>query len=270
MIEHSTFRPWRRISMRPFRRSSLRWCDTVDFARSSPSARSPTQAFIPVSVEQDVCDPQQSMSRSKMVSRLGFARAPNISLSRRASSVRRFDMNRTIILSGICVTPKSGKTYIASQWQQVFAIASGRSARPRRPSNRRFPKPNSTPCASRSRPRRGGLEKAQTEAKALAEKARALVGEAKDAYRAALAPYREACRKAGVECEYEGGRSANVSEKVSFLVEKTTGRARDGEGPAQDRGGDPAGHAQGVDQQGRLRLHGQARRPEGRGRQQGR
>ena len=27
--------------------------------------------------------------------------------------------------------------------------------------------------------------------------------------------------KAGVECDYEGGQSANVSEKVSFLVEKT-------------------------------------------------
>jgi hypothetical protein len=68
---------------------------------------------------------------------------------------------------------------------------------------------------------KGGLEKAQAEAKALAEKARAAIAEAKDAYRAALTPYREACRKAVVECEYEGGRSANVSEKVSFLVEKT-------------------------------------------------
>jgi hypothetical protein len=68
---------------------------------------------------------------------------------------------------------------------------------------------------------KGGLEKAQAEAKALAEKARAVVAEAKDAYRTALDPYREACHKAGVECEYEGGRSANVSEKVSFLVEKT-------------------------------------------------
>ncbi len=68
---------------------------------------------------------------------------------------------------------------------------------------------------------KGGLEKAQAEAKALTEKARAVVAEAKDAYRTALAPYRETCHKAGVECEYEGGRSANVSEKVSFLVEKT-------------------------------------------------
>ena len=35
------------------------------------------------------------------------------------------------------------------------------------------------------------------------------------------APYREARHKADVACEYEGGRSANVSEKVSVLVEKT-------------------------------------------------
>ncbi len=64
------------------------------------------------------------------------------------------------------------------------------------------------------------LDKAQAEAKALADKARTLVAEAKDAFRAAVALYREACRKAGVECEYQGGRSLNVSEKVSFLVEK--------------------------------------------------
>mgnify|MGYP001324231194 CR=1 FL=1 len=35
------------------------------------------------------------------------------------------------------------------------------------------------------------------------------------------ASFREAFRKAGATCEYEGGRSANVSEKVSFLVDKT-------------------------------------------------
>ena len=68
---------------------------------------------------------------------------------------------------------------------------------------------------------KGRMEKAQAEAKALAEKARAVVTEAKDAYRTALVPYRDVCGKAGIECEYEGGRSANVSEKVSFLVEKT-------------------------------------------------
>jgi hypothetical protein len=29
-----------------------------------------------------------------------------------------------------------------------------------------------------------------------------------------------ACRKAGVDCEFPGGRSENVSPKVSFIVEK--------------------------------------------------
>ncbi|MCL6507836.1 MAG: hypothetical protein K6T59_12495 [Bryobacteraceae bacterium] len=68
---------------------------------------------------------------------------------------------------------------------------------------------------------KGALEKAQAEAKALADKARALVAEAKAVYRVAFAPYREACHNAGVACESEGGRSASVSKKVSFLVEKT-------------------------------------------------
>ena len=54
---------------------------------------------------------------------------------------------------------------------------------------------------------KGRLEKAQTEAKALAWKAREAVAEAKNADRTARAPYREACRKAGVAREYEGGRS---------------------------------------------------------------
>jgi hypothetical protein len=32
----------------------------------------------------------------------------------------------------------------------------------------------------------------------------------------------EATRKAGLECEYEGGwRSANLPEKLAFIVEKT-------------------------------------------------
>lgn len=67
---------------------------------------------------------------------------------------------------------------------------------------------------------KANLDKARSEAKALTEKAQALVREAREGYREALGPYRDACRKAGIECQFEGGRSANVSEKVSFLVEK--------------------------------------------------
>ena len=65
-----------------------------------------------------------------------------------------------------------------------------------------------------------GLTKAETEAKVLADKALVLLTQAKGEYREALGLYREACRKAGVDCEFEGGRSENVSPKVSFIVEK--------------------------------------------------
>jgi len=67
---------------------------------------------------------------------------------------------------------------------------------------------------------RAKLEAAEAEVKAMAEKAQAAVAQATQAYREALAPYREACRRAGVQCEFEGGRTANVSPKVSFIVEK--------------------------------------------------
>jgi hypothetical protein len=65
-----------------------------------------------------------------------------------------------------------------------------------------------------------GLTKAETEAKALVDRALALVAHAKGEYREALGLYREACRKAGVDCEFPVGRSENVSPKVSFIVEK--------------------------------------------------
>jgi hypothetical protein len=65
-----------------------------------------------------------------------------------------------------------------------------------------------------------GLIKAETEAKALVERGLELITQAKGAYREAVGAYREACRKAGVDCEFPGGRSENVSPKVSFIVEK--------------------------------------------------
>jgi len=65
-----------------------------------------------------------------------------------------------------------------------------------------------------------GLTKAETEAKALVERGLELITQAKGAYREAVGAYREACRKAGADCEFPGGRSENVSPKVSFIVEK--------------------------------------------------
>jgi len=82
---------------------------------------------------------------------------------------------------------------------------------------------------------KANLDKARTEAKALTDlsavpgtaqagKAHALVKETKEGYRGALGPYREACRKAGVECQFEVGRSANVSDSSTGLFRGHYGR----------------------------------------------
>jgi hypothetical protein len=64
------------------------------------------------------------------------------------------------------------------------------------------------------------LDKAGKEANALREQAKGVEAGAKQAYLQAVAPYREACRKSGVECEFAGGRAANVTPAVRFVVEK--------------------------------------------------
>ena len=62
--------------------------------------------------------------------------------------------------------------------------------------------------------------RATNEAEALRLQAKSIESVARKTHAEAVAPYRDACRKAGVECEYAGQRAANVSEKVSFLMEK--------------------------------------------------
>jgi len=71
-----------------------------------------------------------------------------------------------------------------------------------------------------------GMTKAETEAKALVDKALDVITEAKRAYCEAVALYREVCRKAGVECEFSVGRSENVSPKLTFIVEKADNGVR--------------------------------------------
>lgn len=65
------------------------------------------------------------------------------------------------------------------------------------------------------------LDKARGEANGLAEKARLIVEQAKTAYLRTLAPYRDACRRAGAKCAFEGGRGGNITDMVRFEVEKS-------------------------------------------------
>ena len=67
---------------------------------------------------------------------------------------------------------------------------------------------------------KAALTASEVEAQTLEGQAKEIRTQAKDVFRDTLAPYREACRKAGVECEFGGTRSPNVAKRVSFLVEK--------------------------------------------------
>jgi hypothetical protein len=67
------------------------------------------------------------------------------------------------------------------------------------------------------------VETATADASKLRVQADALVAEAKAAYRSALIPYRDACRRAGTRCDFARTRTSNVSERVTFLVEKAAG-----------------------------------------------
>jgi hypothetical protein len=67
---------------------------------------------------------------------------------------------------------------------------------------------------------KAALEATEAEAKEAARNSDALVIRARETLLRALTPYRLACRKADRPCEFEGARGANVSERVSFLVER--------------------------------------------------
>lgn len=66
----------------------------------------------------------------------------------------------------------------------------------------------------------GEFTKARNDADALRMQARGVEEAAKKVYAEVLAPYREACRKAGVKCEFGGGKAGPVAPRVRFLVER--------------------------------------------------
>jgi len=85
------------------------------------------------------------------------------------------------------------------------------------------PKTDLAPLKKKAEEGKATFEKARTEANALRAKAKDIESKAKQAYAQVVAPYRDACRKAGVECEFAGGRASNVAPAVRFLMEKVRG-----------------------------------------------
>ncbi len=128
-----------------------------------------------------------------------------------------------------------GKTTAAKATKGGTGAKSGRTAKTgakKAPGARPTPKTRTRAATGGDTPDLDGLRgavtkaesavaRAKTEAEALEAQARTIIATAKDGYRAALAPYRDACKKAGVPCEFSGGRATNVAERVTFLVEKS-------------------------------------------------
>jgi len=77
-----------------------------------------------------------------------------------------------------------------------------------------------TPLKAKAEEAKKELTRAENEAAALRAQAKSTEAAAKKAYVEAVAPYRDACRKAGVKCEFAGSRAQNVAPAVRFLVEK--------------------------------------------------
>ncbi|MBN1459287.1 MAG: hypothetical protein JXA57_07110 [Armatimonadetes bacterium] len=67
------------------------------------------------------------------------------------------------------------------------------------------------------------MKEAKSEAGALRAKAQEVEAAAKKRYAEALAPYRDACRRAGTECELGGIKAPPVAPRVRFLVERVKG-----------------------------------------------
>ena len=70
------------------------------------------------------------------------------------------------------------------------------------------------------------MEEARSEAGALRANAQEVEVAAKKRYAEALAPYRDACRRAGAKCELGGIKAPPVAPRVRFLVERVKGGVR--------------------------------------------
>lgn len=102
---------------------------------------------------------------------------------------------------------------------KAAVAAEAKGAEPRKGTGREVPAELEA-LKTKAKDAQEGLEGARAEAGKLQEQGKALVDAAKEVYLEALEPYREACKQAGIPCEFEGGRSQNKTAMVHFLVEK--------------------------------------------------
>ncbi len=87
----------------------------------------------------------------------------------------------------------------------------------------RKPEVDLSALKARAQEGKAALDKARKDADALRERATAVVAAAKKVYAEALAPYRDACRKAGKKCELPGIKAPSTLPRARFLIEKVKG-----------------------------------------------
>ncbi len=85
------------------------------------------------------------------------------------------------------------------------------------------PKVDLAALKARAEEGKAGLDKTRKDADALREKAKAVEVAAKKAYAEALAPYRDACRKAGKKCDLPGIKAPSTLPRARFLIERVKG-----------------------------------------------
>ena len=142
---------------------------------------------------------------------------------------------RTSVMGGVAMAAKKKQAKKKAAKPKAKKGAKGspgkakaaKSASPTKPNGKEAskekPKTDLTPLKKKAEEGKATFEKARTEANALRVQAKDIESKAKQAYAEAVAPYRDACRKAGVECEFAGGRASNVTPAVRFLVERVKG-----------------------------------------------
>ncbi len=112
----------------------------------------------------------------------------------------------------------------AKRKKKAVASVAGAKSKKRRASSKEE-KVTSADLLAEARQRveaeRAKLDSAQEAARQLAREAQALLAQAKGSYRESVAHFRALSQKAGVECEFAATRRSSLTERVSFLIERT-------------------------------------------------
>ena len=131
-------------------------------------------------------------------------------------------------MTGGAVMPAKAKKKQAKKETKAGAAKKGESApskqKPKaKPEGKEAPAADLAALKKTAQEAKAVLDKAGKEAAALRAKAQEVEAAAKRGYAGALAPYRDACRRAGTKCELDGIKAPPVAPRVRFLVERVKG-----------------------------------------------